>query len=149
EVSKHAVDLAENLQSFSATEHIEHVELGKDGKRRNSQSRVFNYVAQIQQNPSGSLWVDEYRRSSIPLPPTSLTDTGTSAFALIFHPQHIANFEFRCEGLTDLHGVQAWQLHFLENQDPKKSFHAMRIKGLVYQLRLKGRAWVAAENQEV
>ena len=41
EASQHAVDLVENLQSFSATEHIEHVELGKDDKHRNSKSRVF------------------------------------------------------------------------------------------------------------
>jgi hypothetical protein len=149
EASKHAVDLVENLQSFSATEQIEHSELGRDGKRRNSQSRHFNYVAQIEQNPSGSLRVNEYRYSSIELPPTPIVDTGTAAFTLIFHPRHIANFEFQCEGLTELHGVRAWQVHFQETPDSTKSFHAIRIEGSVYQLRFKGRAWISAENREV
>ena len=149
EASKHALDLVENLQSFSATEQIQHVELGKDGKRRNSQSRLFNYVVQIEQNPSGSLRIEEYRQSSMELQPTPLTDTGTAAFALIFHPQHIANFEFRCEGLADLHGVQAWQVHFQETFDPRKSFHAIRVEGSVYPLPVKGRAWIAADNHEV
>jgi hypothetical protein len=149
EASKHAVDLVENLQSFSATEQIDHSDLGKDGKRRNSQSRHFNYVAQIEQNPSGSLRVNEYRYSSIELPPTPIVDTGTAAFTLIFHPRHIANFEFQCEGLTQLHGILAWQVHFRETPDATKSFHAMRIEGSVYQLRFKGRAWISADNQEV
>jgi hypothetical protein len=147
--SKNTEKLVENLQSFSATERIEHVEFGKDGKRRNSQSRVFDYVAQIEDNPSGSLRVDEYRKALLDLPPTPLADTGTAAFALIFHPRHIANFEFHCEGLTDLHGVSAWQLHFQETPDPTKSFHAIRIDGSAYPLRFKGRAWIAKETQEV
>ena len=149
EASRHAVDLVENLQSFSATEQIQHVELGKDGKWRNSQSRLFNYVVQIEQNPSGSLRIEEYRKASTELLPTPLTDTGTAAFALIFHPQHIANFQFRCEGLADLHGVQAWQLHFQETFAPGKSFHAIRVGGSVYPLPVKGRAWIAADNHAV
>lgn len=33
-----------------------------------------------------------------------LTDTGTAAFPLIFHPRHIAKFDIRCEGQTELRG---------------------------------------------
>jgi hypothetical protein len=147
--SKHAEELVDNLQRFSATERIDHIEFGRNGKRRNSQSGVFNYVAQIEPNPTGSLRVDEYRETSQELPPTPLADTGTAAFALIFHPRHITNFQFRCEGLTELHGVPAWQMHFQETPDPMKSFHAIRIAGSVYQLRFKGRAWIAQDSQEV
>ena len=139
----------DNLQRFSATERIDHIEFGRNGKRRNSQSGVFNYVAQIEPNPTGSLRVDEYRETAQELPPTPLADTGTAAFALIFHPRHIKNFQFRCEGLTELHGVPAWQMHFQETPDPMKSFHAIRIAGSVYQLRFKGRAWIAQDSQEV
>ena len=52
-----------------------------------------------------------------------LTDTGTAAFPLIFHPRHIANFDIRCEGQTELQGVPAWQVRFEEGDDPTKSFH--------------------------
>jgi hypothetical protein len=160
QASKHAEELVENLEHFSAKERIEHIEFRKNGTRRSSQTDVFDYVAQIEENPSGALWVEEYREDvspkppfpfadSSPEPPPPLADTGTAAFALIFHPRKVANFDFQCEGLTDLQGVPAWQVHFQETPDPAKSFHAMRIGKTVYPLRFKGRAWIAAATQEV
>ena len=150
EASQQALQLVENLQRFSAKERIEHIEFGKDGKRHNSSAQSVNYVAEIQQTAQ-ALWVDEYRtgeteaESDQPL----LTDSGTAAFALIFHPRLIGNFDFRCEGKSDFQGRPAWQLHFEESADPSKSFHQIRIKNSVYQLRFKGRAWVAADGYEV
>ncbi|HXY10801.1 MAG TPA: hypothetical protein VEI52_23415 [Terriglobales bacterium] len=147
--SKRALALVDSLQKFSARDHIEHIEFGKDGKRRNSRSQNVDYVAQIEQGDSGPLRIAEYRHYSSMDRSTPFTDTGTAAFALIFHPRHIANFEFQCEGLTDLHGVQAWQVHFEEAADPKALFHAMRIGSSIYKLRFKGRAWIGVQNQEV
>jgi len=147
--SQHAEELVDNLQRFSAIERIEHVEYGKDGKRRNSQSRIYSYVAQIESNPSGSLRVQEYRESHLELPATPLADTGTSAFALIFHPRHINNFDFRCEGKTELRGIPAWQVRFEEKPDPMKAFHAIKIETSTYPLRFKGRAWLDAKSMQV
>jgi hypothetical protein len=149
-VSERALELVENLQRFTASERIDHREIGKKGNVRNSQSRVVNYTAQIEHNWSGSLRVEEYRSSPrSDLPQAPLADTGTAAFALIFHPRHIGNFDIRCEGFTDVGRIPAWQLHFEETADPTKSFHAIQIGGSVYQLRFKGRAWVAAGSYEV
>jgi hypothetical protein len=147
--SQHAEELVENLQRFSAIERIEHVEYGKDGKKRNSQSRTYNYVAQIESNPSGSLRVQEYRESHLELPATPLADTGTGAFALVFHPKHIENFDFRCEGKTESRGVPAWQVRFEEKPDPMKAFHAIKIETSTYPLRFKGRAWLDAKTMQV
>jgi hypothetical protein len=149
ETSKRAQELVENLQRFSASEHIEHIELGKNGKSRNSTRQVVNYVAQIEQNSSGSLRVEEYRSGSNEIQQPPLADTGTAAFALIFHPYHIGNFNVRCEGLTEMQGLPAWQVHFEESPDPIRSFHAMRIGLSVYLLRFKGRAWIATDSYEV
>ena len=97
------------------------------------------------------LWVDEYRtgekrtESDQPL----LTDTGTAAFALIFHPRLVGNFDIRCEGKADVPGGPAWQVRFEESADPKKSFHQIRIKNSIYPLRFKGRAWIATDNFEI
>ena len=146
--SQRALDLVENLQKFSATDHIEHIEFGKDGKARILRSQNADYVAEIEQGDSGPLQIEEYRHSSMNLS-TPFTDTGTAAFALIFHPRLIASFAFQCEGLTDLHGVQAWQVHFEETADPNEAFHVFRIGGSSYKLRIKGRAWIGAENHQV
>jgi hypothetical protein len=146
--SQRALDLVQNLQKFSATDHIEHIEFGKNGKARISRSQNADYVAQIDQGDSGHFEIEEYRRSSMDLS-TPFTDTGTAAFALIFHPRLIASFAFQCEGLTDVHGVQAWQVHFEETADPNEAFHVFRVGGTSYKLRIRGRAWIAAENQQV
>jgi hypothetical protein len=147
--SERATEMVENLQRFTATEKIEHTEFKKNGKARQSANQVFSYVAEIDQGPAGSFWVEEYRlaKSQGETPP--LSDTGTAAFALIFHPQKIGNFEFHCEARTALHGIAAWQLRFEESPDPRKSFHQIRIDRSVYQLRFKGRAWIAADDYQI
>jgi hypothetical protein len=61
----------------------------------------------------------------------------------------VGNFKVQCEGLTDLQGTRAWQLRFEEGSDLSHSFSAIQIKNTEYRLRLKGRAWIAADNYEV
>lgn len=147
ETSKHTQAFVETLQSFSASERIEHVEIGSNGKTRTSTSQG-SYVAQVKQASSGYPTVVEYRLGNdVPQPP--LTDTGTAAFALIFHPLHIGNLEVRCEGVSEMQGSPAWQVHFAESSDPAKSFTAMRVGRALYLPRLKGRAWIATDNYEV
>ena len=149
ETSKHSQDLIDNLQRFSANEHIEQIEVGKNGKTRNSNLRDVNYVAQIERTSSGYPSVKEYRSGSASIRQTSVVDTGAVAFALIFHPSHIGNFDFRCEGWTELRGSSAWQVHFEESADPTRSFTAIRIGGSVYLPRLKGRAWITTDTYNV
>ncbi|HET9308707.1 MAG TPA: DUF1570 domain-containing protein [Candidatus Sulfotelmatobacter sp.] len=146
--SERATEMVENLQRFTATEKIEHTEFRKNGKPRYSANQVFSYVAEIDQ-ASGSFWVEEYRSAKTQGEPPPLSDTGTAAFALIFHPQKIGNFEFHCEARTEVKGISAWQLRFEESPDPRKSFHQIRIDRSIYQLRFKGRAWIAADDYQI
>jgi tetratricopeptide (TPR) repeat protein len=61
ETSKRTENLIDDLQRFSASERIEQIDIGKNGKSRNSAAEVVNYVAQIEQNSSGYPRVEEYR----------------------------------------------------------------------------------------
>lgn len=149
QTSSRTEDLIDNLQRFSAKEHIEHIEIDKNGKRRSSTAEVVDYVAQIEQKSSGYPRVGEYRSGSSGTRQASLTDSGTAAFALIFHPTHLGNFDFHCEGLTELRGSPAWQVHFEESADPNKSFTAIMVDGSVYLPRFKGRAWIATNSYDV
>ncbi|MGC2195442.1 MAG: hypothetical protein WA628_12265, partial [Terriglobales bacterium] len=106
-------------------------------------------VAQINNSVSGYPQIREYRSAITEMEKTSVVDTGTATFALIFHPTHIGSFEFRCEGITQLQGAGAWQLHFQEILDPNQSFHAIRVGADLYLPRLKGRAWIASDSSEV
>jgi hypothetical protein len=147
--SDRATEMVDNLQRFTATEEVEHTELRKNGKRRQTTKQLFNYVANIEQSSSGAFWVEEYRFAKTPGDAPRVWDTGTATFALIFHPQVIGNFAFRCESRTYLYGSSAWQLSFEESPDPRKSFHQIRIDHSVYQLRFKGRAWIAANDNQI
>jgi hypothetical protein len=151
EASERASELVGNLQRFTATEQIEHTEFGKNGKHRGSTSELFSYVAEMEENPSGEFWVNEYRtaESQSQSDPPRLVENATAASGLIFHPKMIGDFEIHCEGQTDLQGMPAWQLRFEERPNPSKSFSEFLINGTEHPVRLKGRAWISADNYQV
>jgi hypothetical protein len=149
ETAKRQDEFVENLQRFAADDHIEQIDVGKDGKQHRSTKELAHYVAQIEVNPTGTYRVEEYRSTKGASVPPPLVDTGTAAFALIFHPRQVEHFDIRCEGQTDIEGVPAWQLRFEEIPDLDESFHSIRVKGQVYYLKLKGRAWIAADGYQV
>ena len=149
EASDRTLDLIEGFQRFSANERIEQIDIDKNGKRRNSTAQEMNYVVQIERNSYGYPSVQEYRSGNTSPQQTSVMDSGTAAFALIFHPAHVKNFDFRCEGLTELQGLAAWQVHFEESADPNKAFTAIHIGGSVYLPKFKGRAWITTSGYDV
>ena len=147
--STHTLDLIESMHRFSASERIEHVDIDKNGRRRNSSTQIVNYVAEIEQNSSGYPSIHEYRSGSTGIRQPSMMDSGAAVFALIFHPSHVGNFEFRCEGLTELQGSPAWQVHFVESLDSNRSFTAIRSGASVNLTTFKGRAWIATDGYNV
>ena len=149
QTSRRTQDLIESLQRFSADERIEQINVDKNGKARKASTQLVSYVAQINNNVSGYPQIREYRSAITGTDQSSVVDAGTATFALIFHPTHIESFEFRCEGLTQLQGTPAWQLHFEETPNPNHSFHAVRVGVDLYLPRLKGRAWIASDSSEV
>jgi hypothetical protein len=148
ETSRHTLDFIDNLQSFSASERVEQVAIDRNGKRRTSGSEVGNFVAQVEQNSAGYPRLAEYR-SGGQQGRQAVMDSGMAAFALMFHPTHIADFSFRCEGLTMLDGASVWQIHFEESPDPNKAFTAFHIGNSVYLPAFKGRAWITANSYDV
>lgn len=149
EASNRTLDLIESLQRFSANERIEQIDIDKNGKRRNSIAQEMNYVVQIERNSHGYPSVQEYRSGNTSPQQTSVMDSGTAAFALIFHPSHVENFDFRCEGLTELQGSAAWQVRFEERADPNQAFTAIHVGGSVYLPKFKGRAWITTSSYDV
>jgi hypothetical protein len=149
EAAKRADEFVENLQRFTADDRIEQIELGKDGKQHRSSKELAHYTAEIVMNTSGTYRVQEYRSTIAGTVPPPITDTGTAAFALIFHPRHVEHFDIRCEGQAQVDGVPAWQVRFEESPDEIGAFHAMQIDANVYFLRLKGRAWIAVDGYQV
>jgi len=149
-VSARARELMDNLQEFSATERIEHVEVDRHGNRHARASAIFTYVAEIRKSRTGSFEVEEYRNGSTSQSfPASMATRGTAAHALIFHPSVIGDFTVACEGLGSIRGQPAWQLRFAERPDRPSHFRAYKTPRGWFLVKLKGRAWVTADTYQV
>jgi len=150
QASAHVEELWQNLQEFSANERIEHVSVGKHGKQHTVESTTFTYVAQIRNVSPGAMEIDEYRNGSMfPSFPADLVTTGTAAHALIFHPDVIDDFSVSCEGLGSVRGQPAWQLRFEQRPDRPPRFRQYRTPRGLFNVELKGRAWIAADSYQV
>jgi hypothetical protein len=150
EASRQVEELAAKLQRFSAREQIEHMEVPKRGHLRTMTKHTFNYVAQINQQ-AGAPSVEEFRSGTDPevTADTAVYDTGSAAFALIFHPSYIGDFAMTCEGLAQSGARPAWQVHFAQRSDRPNQFHVLHRDNGYFPLSLKGRAWIAADSYEV
>jgi hypothetical protein len=81
--------------------------------------------------------------------PERLQDLGSPAVAMIFHPKYQDDFQMTCEGLGEWNGQATWLVHF--RQLPNRP---ARLRDFVsgrksYPMRLRGRAWILAENFQI
>ncbi|HJY88216.1 MAG TPA: tetratricopeptide repeat protein [Candidatus Acidoferrales bacterium] len=149
--SQRVKELVTNLQQFTATEWLEHEQVDASGNARQKETRTFTYLAAIEQTRPGMLSVDEYRNGATSLEafPARLATTGLAALALIFHPYYVTDFEMSCEGLGQWRGLPAWQLHFRQRDDRPSRMRSYHVNHLGYPVKLKGRAWIAADTYQV
>lgn len=147
--SRHAVELAENLEKFMATELVQTANARKDGSWDRVESNTFNYMAFVNRLRKGMVTVEESRAGSgsATIPP--LRAAGLAATALIFHPQLIHDFNMACEGRGTLNGKSLWMVHFAQKPEVPPRFQSIRVNNKIYDVKLKGRAWVAPDNFEI
>lgn len=151
QTSQQVRKLVENLQKFSAHETLEYAQIAPNGLPQSAHTAAFSYVADIREVRPGQLSVEEYRNDSLGAQtfPSRLATTGTAAFALIFHPYYLKDFNVSCEGLTQIDGRSAWQVHFVQRPDHSNNFRGYRVAAAYYPIQLKGRAWISQDTHEV
>lgn len=147
--SKRVQELVVSMQRISTTEWVEFSEVDASGALHSTAKAQFTYVADIHEVRPGQLTVEEYRNDhpGVQAFPTKLATTGTAALALIFHPLYLHDFSVTCEGLADLNGRPAWQVHLVQVR--ANNFRGYRLANRYFQVMLKGRAWIDAESHEV
>src|SRR6202021_3749990 len=98
------------------------------------------------QLPHGLIALDEYRDGSLDPSqfPASIATDGPPAVALVFPPQMSSDFNFVCEGMGQVSGSPAWQVHFQQKPDRPSRIHAYVIAGNYHSVPLKGRAGIDA-----
>jgi tetratricopeptide (TPR) repeat protein len=150
-VGKQVEELMSSLEKFSATERVNHFTVDKQGGLRAPQIRSFEYVVAVKQLPHGLIALDEYRDGSLDPSqfPASIATNGLPAMALVFHPQMSSDFNFVCEGMGQVSGSPAWQVHFQQKPDRPSRIHAYVIAGNYHSVPLKGRAWIDAATYQL
>jgi hypothetical protein len=148
---KQVEELMSSLEKFSATERVNHSTVTRQGDLRAPEIRSFEYVASVKQLPHGLIALDEYRNGSLDpsLFPASIATNGLPAMALVFHPQMSSDFNFVCEGMGQVSGGPAWQVHFQQKPDRPSRIHAYVIAGNYHSVPLKGRAWIDAATYQL
>jgi hypothetical protein len=147
--SQHAIDFSEDLERFTATEVIQSGEARKNGRWNHLQTQTFKYTAVVTRPRPGVAYVDESReaKSESALPPVQAR--GLAITALIFHPQRNNDFLFACEGMGEWHGKPSWLIHFVEREQVSVDFQVIHIDNNRYGVKLKGRAWIGADDYEI
>ena len=69
--------------------------------------------------------------------------------ALVFHPKMRDGFEMTCEGLGEFRGQPTWLVYFKQREDRPAQIHDYRVGGVLYSLKLKGRAWITADKFQI
>lgn len=152
-VGRRIKEFVANVDQFTATEAVTHQSVNKWGLASRPIKFEFNYVVSVKKNRLGLLNVDEYRdsRYSAAQFPDGVATTGLPALVLIFHPYNASNFQMTCEGLARSKAGPAWQIYFRQRPDKPNTIRTYQIgtQGPVYQVSLKGRAWISADSFQI
>jgi len=142
-------ELVDSVAQFSAIEHMVHENLSPQGTPKNRETRQFNYVASISEPTQGRLIIEEYRDAGELDMPDKINSTGLAVLAIAFHPLFRDDFEMHCEGLGDWNGQAAWLVHFRQFDEKPPRLRTYVVNRNNYPVRLKGRAWIRADNLQI
>jgi hypothetical protein len=139
------------LEKFTATETIEHYQVNQAGERKGPETRRFEYVVVVTHDEGRKFFVEEFRNGSTEIEqfPAHIATQGLPAIALIFHPLLTTDFDFRCEGLGQWKGQEAWQLHFVQRADRPVRIRSYYVAAHLYPVQLEGRVWIDPGNDQV
>jgi hypothetical protein len=144
-------ETVENLDRFTATEFVEHQSVNRGGKLAKVQARKFDYLVSIGPGRGGYLSMQEYRSRSLNQPqfPEQIATEGTPILVLVFHPLYARDFDMKCEGLGVWQGQPAWQVRFEQRRDRQDRLSSVVVRNKLYEVRLRGRAWILADSYQV
>lgn len=139
------------LEKFTATENVEHYTVTSSGARKSPEKRNFVYVVTVTQGKGGRFLIDEFRNGGTDVGqfPAHIATQGLPAIALIFHPLLATDFDFRCEGLGQWQGREAWQIHFAQRADRPVRIRSYYVGFHIYPVQLQGRVWIDPGNDQV
>ncbi len=144
-------ELVDNVSRIAAIERLLHEQVNEMGNPTSRETRDYDYVATIAEHNGGYFGVDEdrFERLTRADSPDGISSSGFAALALIFHPSMRPDFDMACEGLGRWQGRATWLVHFKQRADRVPRMVDFKLNGNIYPVRLKGRAWIAADTFEI
>jgi tetratricopeptide (TPR) repeat protein len=143
-----------DFEKFTATEHIEHQTVDRNGWPGPTRAHDFSYIVLIYPLGKDSFYLEESRGdggNDLTNFPTSLATVGLNSLGVsVVQPYYREYFDFSCEGLTNLRGQAAWQVRFEEKRGSKGgAIRLWRRSGKTYEIPIKGRIWVSSSGYAV
>lgn len=150
QVGSHALELAANLQNFTAEEEIRYERSSYSGVPQENDAGMFHYVFAFEKH-GGDLVSQEYRTpwNGGHSFPASAQDTGEVTLELIFRPEMQTDYEMSCEGRDQWKDQEAWVIRFQQQKDKPRRTMRFQIPGTEIGVMLKGRAWIGVESGQV
>jgi len=142
-----------DFEKFTATEHIDHQDIDSYGWPGPIKTYDFSYVVFVHALGKDSFYLDEFRNGVGS--PSGFSDaiitTGLNSLGVnVLQPFYRDRFNYSCEGLTNLRGQAAWQIHFDEKRDAKVGgIRTWRQGSVTYNIALKGRIWVSSGSYAI
>jgi Tfp pilus assembly protein PilF len=151
EAGKRVRGFVDAVNRITATEGLDHENIGRYGFPSKRESRNYSYVASLQETQPGVYTVEEYRNGTAGLDifPDQLATLGLTSLVMIFHPAYRDEYEVTCEGLSRWHSGLAWQVHFRQRPDKPARLREYRIAHQGFPIWLRGRAWIAVDTFQV
>jgi tetratricopeptide (TPR) repeat protein len=142
-----------DFEKFTATEHVEHQEIDRYGWPGPIKSYDFSYVVFVHALGEDSFYLDEYR-NGVGTPSgfsDAIISTGLNSLGVnVLQPFYRDRFNYSCEGLSNLRGQAAWQVHFDEKRDAKAGgVRIWREGNITYNIAIKGRIWVSSASYAI
>lgn len=144
-------ELVANVNRFTASESLEHIQLSPMGVEVSRESRKYRYVAEMRPIGSSDLEVQEYRADAAAQRgfPDGVATTGLSSLAMIFHPNLAERYEFRCEGRSSWSGKKTWVVHFQQRSGRSSGMLTYKVSGRSVTVSLRGLAWIDVESMQI
>ena len=142
-----------DFEKFTATEHIEHQDIDRYGWPGPVKTHDFSYVVFVRPLGKNSFYLDEFRDGAGTLTGFSdaIISTGLNSLGVnVLQPFYRDRFNYSCEGLTNVRGQAAWQIHFDEKRDAKAGgIRTWRTGYTTYEIAIKGRIWISSASYAV
>ena len=137
-----------NFEKFTATEHIERQEIDRYGWPGPMNARDFPYTVFIHPLGKTSFYVEEFRtgEDEKPVSSGSIISTNLNSMGVnVLQPFYRQRFDYSCEGVANVRGQAAWQIHFMEKQDAKgEGVRRWQLNADTYEVPVKGRIWISS-----